>query len=275
LVQGAKMLLTIDIGNTDIACGLYQVASDDSSRLHAHWRLRSHHSMTADELSWQLFGQLQMRQLPPETIRAMMVASVVPSLDSVVRQACAKLCTAPIALVGDPQVHTGMVIDYLHPEDVGSDRIVNAIAARHSFGAPVIVLDCGTATTFDVVAANGHYAGGFILAGVDLSLSALAQRAARLPEVSLARTDTLIAKETVNAMQAGSYWGAVEAINGLIRRLHDEMENSSVPVVATGGVAVKIAADIEGLTELQPQLTLDGLAMLGRNHFNTLFSGDH
>ncbi|MDX8413496.1 MAG: type III pantothenate kinase [Mariprofundales bacterium] len=269
------MLLTIDIGNTDIACGLYQVGNDVTNRLHAHWRLRSHHSMTADELSWQLFGQLQMRQLAPETIRAMMVASVVPSLDSVVRQACAKLCSAPVALVGDPKVKSGMTIDYLHPEDVGSDRVVNAVAARHRFGAPVIVLDCGTATTFDVVDSNGHYAGGFILAGIDLSLAALAQRAARLPEVSLARTDTLIAKDTVNAMQAGSYWGAVEAINGLIHRLHDEMGSPSIPVVATGGAAAKIATDIKGLTALEPQLTLNGLAMLGRDHFSKLLSGDN
>jgi len=265
------MLLTIDIGNTDIACGLYRVATDDDDMtLQAHWRLRSHHSMTADELSWQLFGQLQMRQLPVDTICAMMVASVVPSLDAVVRQACSRLCAAPVALVGDHKVRTGMAIDYLHPGDVGADRVVNAVAARHRFGAPVIVLDCGTATTFDVVTANGNYAGGFILAGIDLSLAALAQRAARLPEVSLARTETLIARDTVSAMRAGSYWGAVEAINGLIRRLHHEMNDPSVPVVATGGVAAKIATDIEGLTALQPQLTLDGLALLGRDHFGGL-----
>jgi len=264
------MLLTIDIGNTDIACGLYKFSDASDAILHADWRLRSDHSMTADELSWQLFGQLQMRHISVTTIEAMMVASVVPPLDAVVRQACSTLCTAPVALVGDAKVHTGVPIDYLHPGDVGADRVVNAVAARHRFGAPVIILDCGTATTFDVVAANGHYAGGSILAGIELSLGALAQRAARLPEVSLTRTDQLIARDTVNAMQAGSYWGAVEAINGLIRRLHIEMGDPSVPVVATGGMAAKIAPDIEGLTSLQPQLTLDGLALLGRNHFGGL-----
>ncbi|MDQ6963606.1 MAG: type III pantothenate kinase [Mariprofundales bacterium] len=265
------MLLALDIGNTEIACGLYQIATNHSEhKLRAHWRLRSAHSITDDELRWQLFGQLQMQQLPAERIRAMIVASVVPSLDSVVRQACAKLCSAPVALIGDPDLKIGIELDYLHPEEIGADRIVNAVAARHRFGSPVIVLDFGTATTFDVVSANGHYAGGLILAGVDLALGALAQRAARLPEVSLTRTKTVIAKETVHAMQAGSYWGAVEAINGLIRRLHSEMGSRSVPVIATGGMAAKIAADIEGLTALQPQLTLDGLAMLGATHFGTL-----
>lgn len=262
------MLLTIDIGNTDIACGLYDlVAAEGHPTLHADWRLRSHHSMTADELAWQLCGQLQMRDFPVAAIRAVMVASVVPPLDGVVRQACTTLCGAPVALVGERKVRTGMAIDYLHPGDVGADRVVNAVAARHRFGAPVIVLDCGTATTFDVVGANGHYAGGAILAGIDLALGALAQRAARLPQVSPARTDTLIARDTVSAMRAGSYWGAVEAINGLIRRLRVELDDASVPVVATGGAAARIAADIDGLTALEPHLTLDGLALLGRGHF--------
>ncbi len=262
------MLLAIDIGNTDIACGLFPLERQERE-LTAHWRLRSQQGMTADELAWLLFGQLRMRDLDPVVIQAVIIASVVPALDDVVREACGQLGNAPIACIGERGVRTGMAIDYLHPGEVGADRIVNAVAARHRFGAPVIVLDCGTATTFDVVTANGHYAGGLILAGIDLALGALAQRAARLPEVSLARTRQVIGRTTIQAMQSGSYWGAVEAINGLIHRLRHELNNDAVPVVATGGIAEAIARDITPLTALLPHLTLEGLALIGRNHFAT------
>ncbi|MDX8409142.1 MAG: type III pantothenate kinase [Mariprofundales bacterium] len=256
------MILLLDIGNTDIACGLYR-----GLEMVASWRLRSQRRMTADELRWQLFGQLQMRQLAEDKIRGVMVASVVPAIDDVVRQACADLVAAPVVMVGERGVRTGMAIDYLHPREVGADRLVNAVAARHHHGAPVIVLDCGTATTFDVVSANGHYAGGLILPGVEMALGALAQRAARLPEVSLCRTEQLIGRDTVSSMQSGSYWGAVEAINGLIRRLHVELADATVPVVATGGLASKISEDIDGLIAVEPHLTLDGLALLAMDYF--------
>ncbi|MDQ6951175.1 MAG: type III pantothenate kinase [Mariprofundales bacterium] len=256
------MNLLMDVGNTDIACGIYR-----GTVMVAKWRLRSQRRMTADELRWQLFGQLQMHQIAADGIRGVMVASVVPAIDGVVDQACSKLIAAPVAMVGEHGVRTGMAIDYLHPREVGADRLVNAIAARHVYGAPVIILDCGTATTFDIVTANGHYAGGLILPGVEMALESLAQRAARLPEVSLERTECLIGRDTVSAMQSGSYWGAVEAINGLIHRLHHELQDATVPVIATGGLAGVLSDDIKGLTAMEPNLTLDGLALLATEHF--------
>jgi len=256
------MILLLDIGNTDIACGLYQGMS-----MVASWRLRSQHRMTADELRWQLFGQLQMHEIHANTIRGIMVASVVPAIDSVVRQACEKLFTAPFAMVGEPGVRTGMVIDCLQPREVGADRLVNAIAARKTYGVPVIILDCGTATTFDIVAANGHYTGGLILPGMEMALEALAQRAARLPEVSFERPPYLIGRDTVSAMQAGSYWGAINAINGVIQQLHIELNDVRIPIIATGGLSGIIFNDIEGLTAMKPNLTLEGLALLADDHF--------
>ncbi|RMH49840.1 MAG: type III pantothenate kinase [Zetaproteobacteria bacterium] len=261
------MLLAIDVGNSEIACGLYPLEGTGTPRLRSCWRLQSHRGRTADELAWQLFGQLEMHDADAAAIRAVICASVVPALDEVVRQACARITSAGFARVGEKGVRTGMAIDYLHPGDVGADRIVNAVAARHRFGAPVIVLDCGTATTFDVVTANGHYAGGLILAGFELALEALARRAARLPTVSLARHERLIGRTTVHAMQAGAYWGAVEALSGLIRRLRRELGDDAVPVVATGGAASAIADDLPELAALLPHLTLDGLALIGRSHF--------
>ncbi|MDQ6960624.1 MAG: type III pantothenate kinase, partial [Mariprofundaceae bacterium] len=165
-------------------------------------------------------------------------------------------------------VKTGMAVDYKNPREVGADRIANAVAAREQFGSPVIVMDCGTATTFDIVSPQGHYAGGLILPGVELALAALCRRAARLPEVSFGKMETLIGRDTVSSMQAGSYWGAVESLNGIIHKIHALAGYENAPVIATGGQIKLMLEDISGITEYRSRLTLEGLLLLAKRHFN-------
>jgi len=261
--RGGDMLL-VDMGNSCLEFGLLR---DDE--MIGHWRLSSERNLTSDELALKLRGLLHIaagdeRKL---AIRGIMAASVVPHLDPVLGEACAQVFAVCPLFVGSPGVKTGMAVDYKNPREVGADRIVNAVAAREAFGAPVVVMDCGTATTFDVVSAAGHYAGGLILPGMEVALQALAGRAAKLPEVSFAATDELIARDTAGSMQAGSYWAAVDGLNGIIRRLRDLPEYGDATVVATGGLAGRIMADMQGVDEYRPQLTLQGLQLLARRHF--------
>jgi type III pantothenate kinase len=258
-----KRFLVVDIGNTQMVFGLFE-----GEKLCSHWRLSSNHSLTSDELAWQLHGMFEQFGHQPKNINGIMAASVVPHLDSTLSEACERICGIPATFVGSPDVKTGMAINYKNPHEVGADRIANTIAAREEFGSPVIVLDCGTATTFDIVSPQGHYAGGLIIPGMEISLEALCQRAARLPEISITRTETLIGRDTVTSMQAGSYWAAVDAIRGLIGRLHAVEEYASAPIIATGGLSEKLLEDIPEITAHRAHLILDGLHLLAKQHFN-------
>jgi len=257
-------LLCIDVGNTQIVFGLYH-----ESQLICHWRLSSSSHTTSDELSWQLHGMFSQFEHDPKAIDGIMIASVVPHLDVVLRAACIQTCACPTAFIGDRDVKTGMAVDYKNPREVGADRIANAISARQSYGSPAIVLDCGTATSFDLVSAKGHYAGGLIIPGMDIALAALCQRAAKLPEVSVTATDTLIGRDTISSIQAGSYWAAVDGLSGIIKRLHRLDEYRDAPVIATGGLAERVHADMPCITALEPHLTLHGLYILAAQHFTS------
>jgi len=257
-----KRHLVIDVGNTQMVFGLYE-----GEKLLSHWRLSSGKQLTADELGWNIYGMFSQFGHEPKQLAGIMAASVVPHLDSILSEACEQVCGVPPAFVGTPEVKTGMALDYKNPREVGADRIANAVAARERFGAPVIVLDCGTATTFDIVSPDGHYAGGLIIPGMEIALEALWRRAAKLPEVSIAPVDTLIGRDTVTSMQAGSYWAAVDGLNGIIRRLHALDEYVDAPVVATGGLAGRIQGDLADLAAFKPHLTLEGLRLLAARHF--------
>ncbi|MBL1353247.1 MAG: type III pantothenate kinase [Zetaproteobacteria bacterium] len=254
-------LLCIDIGNTQIVFGLFQ-----QEILVSHWRLSSHAHATSDELAWQLRGMFTQFQCDAQDIDGIMIASVVPHLDIALRDACCHVCDCDVAFIGDKDVKTGMPVDYKNPREVGADRIANAVAAREFYGSPAIVLDCGTATTFDVITGNGHYAGGLIIPGMDIALEALCQRAAKLPEVSVVATQVLIGRDTVSSIQAGSYWATVDGLSGIIRRLHALDEYRDAPVVATGGLANRIHQDIPEISALEPYLTLKGLYLLALMH---------
>ncbi len=260
--ENQQRFLCIDVGNTQMVFGLYY-----GEDLKAHWRLSSNHQLTSDELSWQLFGMFSQFEHDPKALDGIMVASVVPHLDEVLTDACVQTCGLTPACIGDKDVKTGIAIDYKNPKEVGADRIVNALAARELFGAPAIILDCGTATTFDVVSADGRYAGGLIIPGIEVSLEALSQRAAKLPEVAIAPVETLIGKDTVSSMQAGVYWSAVDGLNGIIQRLLAEQGYADANIIATGGLSAKLLPDMPKVKHFEPHLTLKGILMLAKKHF--------
>lgn len=255
-------LLVADIGNTQMVFGLYR-----GRELMAHWRLSSERQSTPDELAWQLHGMFGQSGHADAGIRGILVASVVPHLDAPLAAACERVFGLSPAFVGSPEVKTGMAVDYKNPREVGADRIVNAVAARERVGSPVIVLDCGTATTFDIVSPEGRYAGGLILPGMEVALDALCRRAAKLPEVSLQRTRELIGRDTASSMQAGSYWAAVEGLAGIIRRLRALDGYAKAPVIATGGLATLLLEDLPEIEHHDPYLTLSGLQLLAARHF--------
>jgi len=258
----AEKLLVVDIGNTQMVFGLFE-----GNALITHWRLSSERQLTSDELALQLHGMFEQSGLAADKVQGIMVASVVPHLDLTLADACERVCGKRAVFVGSADVKTGMAVDYKNPREVGADRIVNAIAARELFGSPAIVLDCGTATTFDMISPNGHYAGGLILPGVELALTALCRRAAKLPEVSIQRTEVLIGRDTTSSLQSGSYWAAVDAISGLIKRLRREPGFLHAPVIATGGLVSLLIADLPEIDHHLPHLTLSGLHLLAQRHF--------
>lgn len=255
------LIMTVDVGNTRISLGLFR-----GETLTTHWCLSTERHCTADELAWQMHGLFSQSQLVATEVSATMIASVVPHLDGVLAEACRRVCGVEPAFVGSPEVKTGMAVDYKHPREVGADRIANAVAARERYGAPVIVMDCGTATTFDMVSPAGHYAGGLIVPGSEIALQALSERAAKLPEVPFARMQTLIGRDTVSSMQAGSYWAAVEGFAGILRRLHALADYAEAPVVITGGLAPVILDDMADIREWRPHLTLEGLRLLAERN---------
>jgi len=258
-----QKLLVADIGNTQMVFGLFE-----GEQLITHWRLSSERQLTPDELAWQLHGMFEQSGQPADQIQGIMVASVVPHLDTPLADACRRICGQQPAMIGSGEVKTGLAVDYKNPREVGADRIVNAVAAREQFGAPAIVLDCGTATTFDIVSPQGHYAGGLILPGIEMALSALCQRAAKLPEVSIRRPDELIGRDTISSIQSGSYWAGVDAIAGLIKRLRQQHGYQDAPVIATGGLIPLLIDDLPEINHHLPHLTLTGLHLLAKRHFN-------
>jgi len=235
--------------------------SDGDNLLHK-WRVSSTRPMTSDELAWQLRGLFVQNELDPVMVSKVIAASVVPNLDAIFSDACQHVFGISAAFVGSPQLRTGMAVDYKNPREVGADRICNAVAAKEMFGAPVIVVDCGTATTFDVVSKDGHYAGGLILPGMQIGLEALCHRAAKLPAVPFNKTDTLIGRDTIGSIQAGAYWSTVDGLSGIITRLRSRPDYTDAKIVATGGYANIIRKDISSIDHLEPDLTLKGLLLL-------------
>ncbi|MBF0281957.1 MAG: type III pantothenate kinase [Zetaproteobacteria bacterium] len=257
-----KTFLVIDVGNTQIVLGLFQ-----SNLLQQHWRISSNQAMTADELAWKIEGLIRHTVVDLKKIHGVMIASVVPHLDELLHDACKRILTCDVAFVGSSQVKTGMAVDYKNPREVGADRIVNAIAAKTRFGAPAIVLDCGTATTFDLVSAQGHYAGGLIIPGMQIALEALYQRAAKLPEVSLSPPETLIGRDTISSMQSGIFWSSIDGLNGVIKRLQQLDEYKNAPIIVTGGLSHAILSELHNITAHIAHLTLEGLHTLAMRHF--------
>jgi len=249
------LLLTIDVGNTNTVLGLHEGAA-----LLKHWRLTTRREQTVDEYGVLVRNLFTAADLDPARIGGIALASVVPPLTSVVVGLCSQyLGHEP--LVVEPGVITGMPILYEPPGDVGADRIVNGVAAFASHGGPVIVVDFGTATTFDVVTQKGEYLGGVICPGVGISADALFQRAARLPRVEVRRPGRVVGRSTVASIQSGLYFGYCSLVEGIVQRIRAELDEP-VRVVATGGLAESLAGDIPSIETVEPVLTLTGLRLI-------------
>jgi type III pantothenate kinase len=253
------VLLAIDVGNTNIVPGVF-----DGSRLVHSWRLATLRERTADEIGIVLTQLFAREKLDPSAVDAVIVASVVPPLTpSLVTMSERYFGVAP--LVVDQTVFTGMPIRYENPAEVGADRIVNGVAAFEEFGRPggcaVIVVDFGTATTFDAISAAGEYLGGVICPGIQISADALFQRAARLPRIEVRKPANIIGRTTVASMQAGLFFGYVDMVEGLVGRIRREL-GGPVMCVATGGLAEVISPETTVIQRVSPDLTLNGLRII-------------
>jgi len=256
------MLLVIDVGNTNTVLGLYR-----EEELVTDWRITSDKARTSDEyavLINELFGLFGIRFADIEDV---IISCVVPPMLHSLQTLCRKYFRRPAYVVG-PGIKTGMPIQYDNPKEVGADRIVNAVAAFEKYGRALIVVDFGTATTFDYICGKGKYQGGAIAPGVNISSEALFKAASKLPRVEFACPPQVIAKNTVNSMQAGIFYGYIGLVEGIVQRMKREVQESPL-VVATGGLAALIAPQAPGIDEVEPFLTLDGLAILYRRNRGT------
>jgi type III pantothenate kinase len=244
------MLLAVDVGNTQTALGLYA-----GPELSDHWRLATERSTTADELGVVLSGLLDL-----DGVDGICLASTVPVLLREWETLASKWAEAPLLAVG-PGVKTGIPIRYDDPREVGPDRIVNAVAAKERYGAPVVVVDFGTSTNFDVVSPEGEYVGGVLAPGIEISMDALFARAARLTKVDFTEPPTVIGKTTTAALQAGLVYGFAGQVDGIVERMRAELDPAA-QVVATGGLAQLIAPHARTIEVVDPFLTLHGLRLV-------------
>jgi type III pantothenate kinase len=246
------MFLAIDVGNTHTVLGLY-----DGDRLRRHWRLMTDIGRTADEYGFFVRGLLgdYARQ-----VSGIAVASVVPAMTALIDELCRGYLETTPLFVG-PGVKTGMPILYDNPREVGADRIVNAIAAYERTHSTTVVVDFGTATTFDYVSERGEYVGGVIAPGLGIASEALFERAAKLYRVELAKPKQVVGRNTVNAIQSGLIYGYVSLVDGLVTRIQKE-NGVRARVIATGGFASLLATESETIEEVDEFLTLDGLRLI-------------
>ncbi len=249
------MLLAVDVGNTNTVIGVFE-----GSKLLGHWRLETRAARTADEYGALLRGFFTLAGLPWGSVDVAILATVVPAVRWAVEGMCQRYLGGMPLVVG-PGIKSGMPILYDNPREVGADRIVNAVAAYERYRQGCIVVDFGTATTFDAVTQRGEYLGGAIAPGLILAADALYQHAAKLPRVEIMRPKSVIGKTTVTSMQAGLVFGYVGLVDEIVRRMAEEM-GYPVRVVATGGLAPLIAAESKTIEESDEMLTLTGLRIL-------------
>ncbi|MEW6523748.1 MAG: type III pantothenate kinase [Bacillota bacterium] len=249
------MILTVDIGNTNIVTGIYR-----DSELVTNWRVSTNRDSTADEYGILFLQLLSYDGIERRQIHAAIISSVVPPLAPVMREALSKFFDIEALLVG-PGIRTGMAIRYEDPREVGADRIVNAVAAFEKYGGPAVVVDFGTATTFDAISKTGEYLGGAIAPGIGISTEALFERAAKLPRVEIARPRSAIGKNTIASMQAGILFGFAGQVDELVRRISRELGDRP-RVIATGGLAHLIARESSTIERVDPLLTLEGLRII-------------
>jgi type III pantothenate kinase len=233
----------------------------DGARLAARFRIATRQQSTADEYALLVSGLLRMEGLGFDAVEGVCMASVVPPLTDLFQGIAARYMRgAPVVVVG-PGVRTGIQVLYEPPRDVGADRIVNAVAAWNRHKSDLVIVDFGTATTFDAVTAKGEYLGGVIVPGVNVSLDALFQRTAKLPKVEIARPSAVIGRTTVHSIQSGAFYGYLSMVEGLVARMKAEL-TPPVRVVATGGLATLVCQGSAAIDSVEPDLTLEGLRLI-------------
>jgi len=249
------MLLAIDLGNTETVIGVFR-----GTELAWHWRASTDADRTADELALLIGGFLELQGLSfSKEITGVVLASVVPDQTRAVRQMVDRYFGfSPVVL--EPGTRTGMPIAYDNPKDVGADRIANGVAAYALFGGPAVVVDFGTATTFDVISAEGQYLGGVIAPGVQISADALFAAAARLPKVEIVPPRSVVARNTVESVQAGLVLGTAAMVDGVVERIQKELGDCAV--IATGGLAELVIGESSSVQHHEPWLTLEGLRLI-------------
>lgn len=249
------MLLALDVGNTNVSIGLYRGAE-----LVAHWRVATEVERTADELAIMLDELFRLRGRRLDEVGAVVIGSVVPSLNHAFREAALAYLQQDPLVVG-PGTRTGVRIRYENPKDVGADRIANAVAAVRLFGGPVVVIDFGTAVTYDAISAEGDYLGGAIAPGIQVSHDALVTHTAKLPRVEAVAPEHVIGRTTDAAVRSGLMWGFVAQVEGMVARMVGEL-GGSARVVATGGQAAMVASLTATIDVVEPLLTLEGLRLI-------------
>ncbi len=249
------MLLAIDVGNTNTVVGAF-----DGATLRHHWRLQTNQNRTADEYGILIRQMFELQGLEPSAVTAVAISNVVPPLALTLDQMVVRYFRVKAMFVG-PGVKTGMPILYENPREVGADRVVNAVAAYERWRQGLIVVDFGTATTFDAVSQKGEYLGGAICPGIAISMDALARAASKLPRVEFTKPPAVIGRNTVASIQAGLVYGYVGLVDGICARMSDEL-GFTPRIVATGGLAPLIAGVSKTIQEVDEHLTLDGLRIL-------------
>jgi type III pantothenate kinase len=261
------MLLVLDVGNTNTVLGVFAKSDKGDGagvphyeHMEANWRVATIATQTVDEYGVLFRNLFAMEKIEVKGIGGIVISSVVPPLDSTLRQVCERYFnTKPLFI--EPGVKTGMPVLYDNPAEVGADRIVNSVAAFEKFGGPCVVVDFGTATTFDCVSAKGEYQGGVICPGIGISADALFEKTARLPRVDIRKPARVIGSTTVGSLQSGLYYGYLGLVDGILERLLEEM-GKDVTVVATGGLATLIGTGSKYIQHVDDLLTLDGLRLI-------------
>lgn len=264
------MLLALDVGNTNTTLGLYRLDGEDAVTavvdaarpdLAAHWRVTTHRAQTVDEYGVFFVNLFEMNGLAPSQVTHIIISSVVPPVDSTLRQVCQTYFKVEPMFV-EPGIKTGMQMLIDNPTELGADRLADCIAAYDRYGGPCIVVDFGTATKFEVISERGEYMGGAIAPGLSLSADALFSRAAKLSRVDIKRPAKVIGTNTVGHLQSGLFYGYIGLVDGILERILAEMGAKPRVVVATGGLARMVAEASRFITEIDDLLTIEGLRIL-------------
>lgn len=254
------MVLAIDVGNTNIVIALYE-----NDEMRGSWRMSTDKNRSADELGMFFIQFLSGSGIKASDIDDVIISSVVPPIMHSLGNAIKKYFHVEPMIVGNG-VDAGIKICYDNPSEVGADRIVNAVGAIKKYGAPLIIVDFGTATTFCAINGRGEYLGGVITAGISISMDALFQRAAKLPKIELLKPDAVIGKNTVSSMQSGAYFGQIGQTDYIVQKIKAEMGEDNITVVATGGLSSMISSGSDCIDIVDKTLTLDGLMEIYRKN---------